>query len=205
MLVHKYRAEFYKSFTWYFVKKIYLYFMSIAAKYRPYYTYDEYCLWEGKWELIEGMPYAMCPAPVPAHQNVNGNIYSELKAAVILGCNKCKVYLPLDWKISEDTVVQPDVLVVCKKIEKKFLDFPPVLVVEILSPSTGSKDRHEKMELYLSQKVKYYLIIDPQFKKVEVYELIHDQYLPVALNPATFIFSLHADCIAEVNLLDIWD
>lgn len=48
--------------------------MSIAGKYRPHYTYDEYCLWEGRWELIEGMPYAMSPAPVPQHQTINANL-----------------------------------------------------------------------------------------------------------------------------------
>ncbi|MEP6596015.1 MAG: hypothetical protein ABJA71_08705 [Ginsengibacter sp.] len=42
--------------------------MSIAEKYRPHYTYDEYCQWEGRWELIEGMPYAMSLLPVPEHQ-----------------------------------------------------------------------------------------------------------------------------------------
>lgn len=115
------------------------------------------------------------------------------------------MFLPLDWKIKEDTIVQPDLLIVCNKIEKKYLDFPPTLVVEILSPATASKDRGEKMELYQSQQVKYYLIIDPQFKKVEVYECLHGQYQPVAINPATCPFSLEGDCLAEVNLLDIWD
>jgi Uma2 family endonuclease len=89
------------------------------------------------------------------------------------GCENCKVYLPIDWKINDNTVVQPDVLIVCDKIEKKFLDFPPVLVAEILSPATASKDRNEKMELYQLQKVKYYLIVDPQFKKIEVYQFIN--------------------------------
>ncbi len=41
--------------------------MSIAEKYRPHYTYDEYCQWEGRWQLIEGMPSAMSPLPVPEH------------------------------------------------------------------------------------------------------------------------------------------
>ncbi|MEO7766172.1 MAG: hypothetical protein ABIS01_02055 [Ferruginibacter sp.] len=45
--------------------------MTIAAKYRPYNTYEDYCQWEGNWELIEGMPYAICPAPVPSHQRVS--------------------------------------------------------------------------------------------------------------------------------------
>lgn len=180
--------------------------MSIAERYRPYYTYENFCQWEGRWELIEGMPYAMSPAPVPQHQNVNGNLYSLFKEGIKTSdCKKCKVYLPLDWKIKEDTIVQPDLLIVCDRIEKKFLDFPPVLVVEILSPSTASKDRGEKMELYQSQKVKYYLIVDPQFKKLEIYEYINIQYEPVSVNPEMYLFTLHDNCTADVNLLDIWE
>jgi Uma2 family endonuclease len=179
--------------------------MSIAEKYRPYYTYDDYCQWEGQWELIEGMPYAMCPAPVPQHQRVSLILSVQFEKALKGGCKKCKTYLPLDWKITDDTIIQPDVLIVCEKIEKKFLDFPPVLVAEILSPSTAAKDRGEKMELYQSQQVKYYLIIDPQFKKTEVYQLIEGKYQPVSINPETFTFNLLDDCTAEVNLTDIWD
>ncbi len=33
--------------------------MLIADRYRPHYTYNDYCQWEGKWELIEGIPYAL--------------------------------------------------------------------------------------------------------------------------------------------------
>ena len=179
--------------------------MSIAAKYRPYYTYEDYCQWKGNWELIEGMPYAMAPMPIPQHQNTNGNLYSAFKDSLAKGCRKCKVYLPIDWKITDDTIVQPDLLVVCDKIEKKYLDFPPVLVVEILSPATASKDRGEKMELYQQQQVKYYVIVDPHFKKVEVYEYFNGQYEPVAINPEIYPFVLHNDCTADVNLLDIWE
>ena len=178
--------------------------MSIAAKYRPYYTYDDYCLWEGQWELIEGMPYSMAPMAIPQHQRTSV-LLTILFEKALADCKKCKVYLPIDWKIANDTVVQPDLLIVCNKIEKKFLDFPPALVVEILSPSTASKDRGEKMELYLSQKVKYYLIVDLQFKKVEVYELINNQYEPVAVNPDTYIFSLEEDCTTKVSLTNIWE
>ncbi len=179
--------------------------MSIAAKYRPHYTYDDYCQWEGRWELIEGMPYAMSPAPVPEHQNVNGNIYIEFKNALKKGCKKCKVYLPLDWKIADDTIVQPDILIICKKVDKKFLDFAPALVAEILSPSTASKDRNEKMELYQEQKVKYYLIVDTQFKKIEIYQIGNNKYELISLNPATYTFEIEENCFAVVNFSDIWD
>ncbi len=150
------------------------------------------------------MPYAMSPAPVPAHQSVSALLSFEFVKA-LKKCKKCKVFQPLDWKITEDTVVQPDLLVVCGKIEKKFLDFVPELIIEILSPSTASKDRGEKMELYQSKQVKYYLIVDPQFKKLEIYQYLNTQYEPVSINPETYLFSLTGDCTAEVNLLDIWD
>jgi len=154
--------------------------------------------------LIEGMPYSMAPMPVPKHQRTSILLAVAFEKAMA-NCKKCKVYSPLDWKIAEDTVVQPDMLIVCDRIEKKFLDFPPILVVEILSPATASKDRGEKMELYLSQKVKYYLIIDPQFQKVEVYQCINDQYEAVAINPDTFSFSFEDDFTSEVSLTDIWE
>ena len=178
--------------------------MSIAERYRPHYTYEDYCQWEGKWELIEGMPYAMSPAPIPIHQSVSALLIFEFVKA-LKECKNCKTFQPLDWKIGEDTIVQPDILIVCGKIEKKFLDFPPVLVVEILSPSTASKDRGEKMELYQSQLVKYYLIVDPQFKKLEIYEYIHFQYEPIAVNPTTYQFKLQDNCTINVDFNDIWD
>jgi Uma2 family endonuclease len=179
--------------------------MSIAERYRPHYTYDDYCQWEGRWELIEGMPYAMSPLPVPEHQNVSGNLYTLFKESLSKNCRKCKAYLPLDWKVSDDTIVQPDVLIVCKKIEKKYLDFPPALVIEVLSPATAAKDRGEKMELYQSQKIKYYLIVDAQFKKIEIYELLNYKYEPVSINPELFDFNLEEGCSAKVNFKEAWE
>ena len=119
--------------------------MSIADKYRPQFTYEDYLLWEGRWELIDGMPYAMSPAPAPLHQTINGNLYTTLKPALKTSCANCEVYLPIDWKINEKTVVQPDLLIVRNKIEEQYLDFTPALVLEILSPFTAYKDRHEKL------------------------------------------------------------
>ena len=179
--------------------------MSIAEKYRPHYTYDDYCQWEGRWELIEGMPYAMSPLPVPEHQNVCGNLFALLKESLDDDCKNCKVYLPLDWKITDDTIVQPDVLIVCKKINKKYLDFPPALIIEVLSPATASKDRGEKMELYQSQKVKYYLIVDIQFKKIEVYTMQGKSYAPALVNPESFHFIFGVDCSVVVSFSRIWE
>lgn len=147
------------------------------------------------------MPYAMAPAP--QHQRTSillGSIFEKATE----NCKHCKVYDPIDWKIANDTIVQPDLLVVCKQIENVYLDFPPALVIEILSPSTASKDRNEKKELYLSQKVKYYLIVDPQFRKAEVYEYSDGQYQLLS-NEKTHTFLLDDDCNINVDLTNIWD
>ena len=179
--------------------------MRVAHKHLPHYTYKDYCQWGGNWEVIEGIPYAKSPAPVPLHQLVNMNLGATFVNALKKGCEKCKVYMPIDWKVTEDTIVQPDLLIVCKEIQKKFLDFPPVLVVEIISPSSAFNDRNLKKEIYLSPKVKYYLIIDPQNQKTEVWQFSEGNYISVPVMPSNFTFALEDDCTAEVNLADIWE
>lgn len=47
-----------------------------------HYTYDDYCLWEGRWELIEGMPMAMTPSPIIAHQAIAAKILNELMNSI---------------------------------------------------------------------------------------------------------------------------
>ena len=131
--------------------------MGTANKIIPHYTYDDWVQWEGQWELIEGHPIAMSPTPTPAHQRIAAEIRTELTLALRkTKCKECRAYDPLDYKISNDTILVPDILVVFGEIKKKFLDFAPVLIVEILSPATALRDRHTKYELYQEQGVKYY-------------------------------------------------
>src|SRR5690348_1361273 len=109
--------------------------MSNAVRILPHYTYDDYVHWEGRWEIIDGIPYAMSPAPTPKHQII-ANTLGALFFYALRNCHRCKVAQAIDFKIAEDTIVQPDISVLCQKATKKFIDFPPALVVEILSPST---------------------------------------------------------------------
>jgi Uma2 family endonuclease len=181
--------------------------MGFAVKILPHYTYEDYCLWEGRWELIEGIPYAMSPAPTPPHQLIGGNIIYELKSAIKKsGCKNCKVYEFIDVKIEEDTIVQPDVLIVCKPINKNFLDFPAALVVEILSPATALKDRHSKFALYEKMGIKYFLIINADPQKIEIFTLINGQYQVTNYTGSEpYLFLLEDDCKIEVDLNNIWD
>ena len=130
--------------------------MGIAEKYIPHYTYADWLHWEGRWELMEGHPIAMSPLPVPEHQRVASALRTEFTLALRkIGCKDCKAYEPLDYKISEETILEPDVLIVCGKINKNYLDFPPALVAEVLSPSTEDRDRNVKYNFYEQEGIKY--------------------------------------------------
>ena len=150
--------------------------IAIKQEYLPHYTYNDYLLWEGKWELIYGVPYAMSPAPNKKHQWVQKKILFELEKG-LKKCHFCSAFLPIDWKIDEETVVQPDLLVVCgEKKEGQYLEKTPAIIFEILSPSTAFKDRNLKFELYQAAGVKYYCLVDPEKEKVEIYQLSEKQY-----------------------------
>lgn len=56
--------------------------MGSAIKILPNYTYADYSQWEGRWELIEGIPHSMIPVPNMRHQWVSANLIAELRNAV---------------------------------------------------------------------------------------------------------------------------
>jgi Uma2 family endonuclease len=144
------------------------------------FTYADYKSWpaEERWEIIHGVPYSMSPAPGTEHQFV----LSEL--GLLIGPTArelgCQYYVPATDVIlpslaaSEDegdTVVQPDLLVVCDKtkIRRHGIVGAPDMVVEILSPSTGFKDQSVKFSLYESAGVREYWLVNPETRVVEVF------------------------------------
>jgi Uma2 family endonuclease len=173
-----------------------------AAKVLPYYTFTDWERWEGDWELIEGLPFAMSPAPLPKHQRIALNVAQQLNQH-LENCKTCKVYQAIDWIIKEDTILQPDVLVVCGNIKHR-LNFPPELTIEILSPATALKDRKNKFFIYREQKVKYYLIIDPETNTVEVYVHNGDTYQQET-HAGVYHFTFSQSCSAEINFGAIWE
>ncbi len=81
-------------------------------------------------------------------------------------------FMPIRWRLDEETTVQPDVLVVCENDEKKkSATIPPVLVIEILSDTTTRSDRALKYNLYEKSGAKYYCVADPLTGSVESYTL----------------------------------
>ncbi len=146
------------------------------------FTYGYYVTWpdEERWELIDGVPYDMTPAPNRYHQDISMNLSTEIK--VFLKGKKCKVYAaPFDVRLpganqSDDetlTVVQPDISVICdrSKLDEKGCKGAPDLIIEILSPATSKKDRIIKFYTYERFGVKEYWLVSPDDKSVEVFIL----------------------------------
>lgn len=145
--------------------------LALKEEYLPNYVYADYALWEGDWELLDGIAYAMSPAPSVSHQEINSKIMFELMNS-LKKCKNCKALPEVDWKIAEDTVVQPDSLVVCNlKSRGAYIEQIPSIIFEVLSPSTKKKDRNLKFHLYASEGVKYYIMADPAGMFAEVYQL----------------------------------
>ena len=81
------------------------------------YTYVDYCTWDDdeRWELIDGVPYAMA-APNRSHQRVLRDIAFQLHQ--FLRGKTCEMFFaPFDVRLNADTfdntVVQPDIMVFC--------------------------------------------------------------------------------------------
>ena len=182
----------------------------MRVKLLPHYTLEDWENWEGRWELIDGIPYAMSPMPTPRHQLVSTNI-ARLLAQELEKCEKCVSLISIDWVVSEDTILEPDNLIVCSEdlerdlFSKKRLEFPPVAVFEVLSPSTREKDRITKFQIYEEQGVKYYIMVDPDTEEVEAYELKDGKYELVGKyqKEGEFLFDL-GNCRAKLNFSNIW-
>ena len=154
--------------------------------------------------MIDGIAYAMSPAPGMRHQHISGKLYLALTNALADNACNCTAFLPVDYKVAEDTVVQPDVLVVCNpQMAGKVLEQTPALVAEVLSPSTALKDRNSKYYLYQEAGVPYYLIIDHEKAVAEVYQLVDNSYQQQTVDLKTaFTFYFHG-CSVDIVFDDI--
>lgn len=152
-----------------------------------HHTYGDYLNWpdDVRYELIDGDAYLMSPTPDLAHQDVAGEIYCQT-ANALLG-QSYRVFIgPLDVRLPKknetddqiDTVVQPDVLVVCdsNKLDKRGVRGAPDWIVEVLSPSTAGHDQIKKRNLYERHGVREYWLVHPVDRVLTVYRLQYGEY-----------------------------
>lgn len=150
--------------------------MSTAPRYRPHYTVADYRQWEGRWELWDGVAVAMSPSPFGRHAKALARAVASLQSAVDASGCPATVLVEIDWIVSGDTVLRPDLLIVCGPEPERHVERVPALVVEVLSEATRERDLHAKLELYREQGVHWYLIIDPDAARVRALRLADGRY-----------------------------
>ncbi|MFT6810141.1 MAG: Uma2 family endonuclease [Saprospiraceae bacterium] len=146
-----------------------------------YYTYQDYLSWKFKErvELIKGTIFKMSPAPNVKHQIISRLLLRQLDHGLIK--SSCHLFhAPFDVRLpvsftpgKEDTVVQPDIVVICdvSKLDKQGCNGAPEIVIEILSPGNSHREMKEKFELYEASLVSEYWIVDPEHQDIVVYKL----------------------------------
>jgi Uma2 family endonuclease len=146
----------------------------------PRYCYEDYKNWDSSWELIYGVPYAMSPAPMIKHQNISTKIAWQLYD-FLKECPTCQVLMPVDWKISDDTILQPDNSVICHTpSHEAYITKAPKIIFEILSKSTAKKDRGIKFDIYEKEGVEYYIIVDPNENIAKVYRQKEGRFIKLS-------------------------
>jgi Uma2 family endonuclease len=137
-------------------------------------TVEEFLAWaqtqdEGRFELHDGKIVAMSPERAE-HVEIKFNVTSALKQPIGRAGLPCFAYVDgLAVRIDATTTFEPDAQVVCgEKVPSNAVAVSnPVIVVEILSPSTGYRDLGPKVEGYFRvASIRHYLIIDPETRRI---------------------------------------
>ncbi len=147
-------------------------------------TYEDYLKTpdDERWELLNG-ELTMAPPPTTTHQRVAKRLLVRLDAFVEeRGLGEVFV-APTDVVLSDTTVVQPDVLFISTEqahaITRENVRGAPTLAVEVLSPSTASRDWRDKLDLYAEHGVKEYWVVDPDAHRIWIMTLEGDRFQEV--------------------------
>jgi len=149
--------------------------MSTSARPDSRLTYDDFLLFPDdgqRHELIGGEHY-VTPSPTLRHQKLSGRLYLAIADYLRAHSGVGEVYYaPLDVKLSNWDIVEPDLLLVTADqpaiLTEKHIAGAPALVVEILSPGTRTRDQRLKRQLFEQSGVREYWMVDPDLDTVTI-------------------------------------
>lgn len=130
-----------------------------------------------RYEVLDGELY-VTPSPSPLHQRLSKRLQRRLED-YFEGRGLGEVFdAPLDVILAPHDIVEPDLIIVGNpaQISRRGIEGAPLLVVEILSPSTRARDRGVKMRRYAELGVAHYWIVDPDAATIECLRLAESQY-----------------------------
>ena len=167
------------------------------------YTLADWRRWEGDWELIDGQPLAMAPSPSISHQSVSFALSLAL-GEELRDCPDCQALFETDVEFGDDTVVRPDVLVICFAPEGERITRAPSMIAEVVSPESARRDEHTKLALYAAEGVEHYLLLYPRQRKVKAYRLVEGRYVKAGdFHAETHRVDL-GPCTAQIDCARLW-
>ena len=146
-------------------------------------TYQDYVKLEGdeRYELLDG-ELILVASPNRDHQTVVMELGFQMRAFVKENDLGWVYVAPFDVLFTDTDVVQPDIMFISREREHILtpanVQGAPDLIVEILSPSSSTKDWRNKRELYASHGVREYWIADPANRLVSIL-LLQDSVLEI--------------------------
>jgi len=178
--------------------------MLLKKKHLPHYTVRDYERWEGDWELVEGIPYALA-SPSLTHQRIVVilSMLLQLQLEEKEECKDCVVTIDTDYIVSEDTVFRPDIAVICgNKTEK--ITKTPKLIIELVSPASRKMDEEIKPLYYAKEGIKYYLLVYPWEKKIVLKLLTERRKYKDLILEGEFSFKLKEGCELKLEPNEVW-
>jgi len=134
---------------------------------------DDFLIWaeaqDGRWELHDGAVVAMSPERV-SHVRTKGLVFQALTAAISRARLPCEAFSDgVSVRVADGSVYEPDAVVHCgSRLPEDAIEVSnPIIVVEVVSPSTAARDHGVKLAGYFSLAgVAHYLILDPERRVV---------------------------------------
>ncbi len=166
------------------------------------YSYEDYKLWKGDWELIDGLPLAMSPSPMRDHQNISMAFSSALFDEV-QDCEDCEVVYELDYLVDSENVLRPDIALICGE-DSDYITKAPKIVVEVVSSSTAKRDEKVKFKIYEKEKVLYYILVYPKTLNAKIYKIENNSYQKQGDFTKEKYFFDELECSVEVDFKEIF-
>lgn len=163
------------------------------------YTVDDYEEFsDGEaWELVEGEATAMGGIALIPSENLSGKLHTYLHNAIEETDLYC--YSRPEWFVNETNVVRPNNVITLEESDDDRLFETPIIIIEDSRLPFVVTDNAKKSELYAKQKVKYYVIVDQDNKKVTINRLTSLGYSEKACEDNCFTFDLDEDTSIEID------
>ena len=170
-------------------------------------TYEQYRQFSNdgmRYEILDA-ELSVTPAPSPRHQFASKKLQRILEEYFEQAGEYVVFDAPLDVILADTDVVQPDLVIAARaQISERGVEGAPLLLVEILSPSSISLDRRAKAARYRVHGVQHYWIVDPVARTLECLRLVGEAYVLEASGGEADRLSVPAFEGLTIALASLW-